>query len=377
MIETLPLKKKRILGLDLMRAIAILLVIFHHGFTLFTFPFIPLPDGVDIFFVLSGFLIGGILIKSMEKSKGFSLNDLKIFWFRRWFRTLPAFWFTLIVNLILYFCINLQTQSLKETIKLMVLKEKLWQFFFFVQNLFANLSTRFFSESWSLSVEEWFYLLLPIILFFALKSRIVPYKAVLLSILIIIVFPTIARYFFSDIHLKWTWLSTRMVVIMRLDSIGLGVLMAYLKYYKSAIWDKMAKFKLLIVLGIAIFYGSFYIVHENYYYFNSITLTNLFFYTFTSFGVMITLPALSKMTSNNGIFERAITFVSLISYSMYLINYSIVIVLIQIFTPANVSEMGKFISFVLYWIITIGLSALMYEYIEEPFMALRDKYFMG
>lgn len=83
MIEQLPLKKKRILGLDLMRAVAIILVLFHHGFTLFEFPFIPIPDGVDIFFVLSGFLIGGILIKTIVKQKGLSLADLKVFWFRR------------------------------------------------------------------------------------------------------------------------------------------------------------------------------------------------------------------------------------------------------------------------------------------------------
>lgn len=376
-IKTSTLNTKRILGLDLMRAIAILLVVLHHGFTLFTFPFIPLPDGVDIFFVLSGFLIGGILIKSMAKSKGFSINDLKKFWFRRWFRTLPAFWFTLIVNLILYFCINLQTHALKETIKLIVLKEKLWKFFFFVQNLLTNLSTRFFAESWSLSVEEWFYILLPIILFFALRSRLLPYQAVLLSIIIIIAFPILARYFFSDIHSKWTWLSTRMIVIMRLDSIGFGVLMAYLKHYKVAFWDKLAKFKTLLVLGIIIFYGSFYIIYKKSFYFNSITLTNLFFYTFTSIGVMITLPSLSKMTSNHGIFERVITFISMISYSMYLINYSIVIVLIQIFTPADVSKMGKFISFILYWFITIWLSALMYKYIEKPFIVIRDKYFTG
>ena len=376
MTKHLPLQKKRILGLDLMRAVAIILVLFHHGFTLFDFPFLPIPDGVDIFFVLSGFLIGGILIKTMEKQKGFSWADLKIFWFRRWFRTLPAYWLTLILNLSLYFCLNLQNLSLKDTLKLILLKEKLWQFFFFIQNLFSNMTTRFFPETWSLSVEEWFYLWLPIILFFLLKSNLKPYKAVLLSILIIIIIPTLARYFFSDIHLKWNWLSTRMVVVMRLDGIGLGVLMAYIKYYKPVFWDKLASFKILIYLGIFIFYASFYIIHENYYYFNSYTITNLTFYTFTSIGVMITIPALSKIMANDSVFHKAITFTSIISYSMYLINGTFIITIIQLLSLDNLSEFGKFLSYLAFWISTFTFGNLMYRFIEQPFMKIRDKYFM-
>ncbi len=376
MTEHLTIQKKRILGLDLMRAVAILMVVLHHGFSLFNFPCIPLPDGVDIFFVLSGFLIGGILIKTMEKQKGFSLADLKIFWFRRWFRTLPAFWFTLLLNLMVYFLLNLQNFSVKDTLKLMFLKEKLWQYFFFLQNLTSNMISRFFPETWSLSVEEWFYLSLPIILFISLKSRLKPYKAILLSILIIIILPTLTRYFFSDIHLKWNWLSTRMVVIMRLDGIGLGVLMAYIKYYKPAFWNKLASFKFLIYLGIFIFYASFYIIHENYYYFNSYTITNLTFYTFTSIGVMITIPSLSKMTSNSSTFNRAVTFTSLISYSMYLINGTFILTIIQYFLPANISEFYKFLSYLFFWICTFFVSNLMYKYVEQPFMRLRDKHFM-
>ena len=178
MNDQLVLRKKRILGLDLLRATAIILVLFHHGFTLFEFPSLPLPDGGDIFFVLSGFLIGGILIRTTEKQKCLSLRDLKTFWFRRWFRTIPAYLFALILNLTLYFFINLQNHSIKDTLKLMFLKEKLWKYFFFLQNLTSNMITQFFAETWSLAVEEWFYLLLPIVLFFSLKSSLKPYKAI-------------------------------------------------------------------------------------------------------------------------------------------------------------------------------------------------------
>jgi peptidoglycan/LPS O-acetylase OafA/YrhL len=375
MSKNLPLNHKRIFGLDLLRATAILLVMLHHGFQLFPFPFPPVPDGVDIFFVLSGYLIGGILIKTVEKKQDFSWSDLKTFWFRRWFRTLPAFWVTLLINLIIYFFINLQTQTAKDTFKLMFVKEKLWEYFFFIQNFATNLKSRFFAESWSLSVEEWFYLLLPVFIFFSIKSGLKPLKAIFLSILIIIVVPILLRFSFSDIHLKLTWLSTRMVVVMRLDSIGCGVLMAFIRYYKPKIWDVLANYKSLILLGAIIFYGSFLIIFMGHEYLNSSVLTNLFFYTFTNIGVMIAIPAMSKMMAKDTVFEKVITFISLTSYSIYLLNYSIIVVLIQIIRPNPATRIEEFISLMAYLIVTFGASYLMYRFVEQPFMRLRDKYF--
>lgn len=375
MRKNLLLNHKRIFGLDLLRAMAILLVMLHHGFQLFPIPLPPVPDGVDIFFVLSGYLIGGILIKTVEKKQGFSWSDLKTFWFRRWFRTLPAFWVTLILNLILYFFINLQTQSVRSTLKLMIVKEKLWEYFFFIQNFATNLKSRFFAESWSLSVEEWFYLLLPVFILFSIKSGLKPLKAIFLSILIIIIVPILLRFTFSDIHLKLTWLSTRMVVVMRLDSIGCGVLMAFIRYYKPKMWDILANYKSLILLGIIIFYGSFLIIFMGHEYLNSSVLTNLFFYTLTNIGVMIAIPVMSKMMTKDTVFEKVITFISLTSYSIYLLNYSIIVALIQIIRPNPATRFEEFISLIAYLITTFGASYLMYRFVEQPFMRLRDKYF--
>ncbi len=375
MSKNLFLNHKRIFGLDLLRATAILLVMLHHGFQLFPIPLPPVPDGVDIFFVLSGYLIGGILIKTIEKKQGFSGSDLKTFWFRRWFRTLPAFWVTLFLNFVIYFFINLQTQTAKDTLKLMIFKEKLWEYFFFIQNFATNLKSRFFAESWSLSVEEWFYLLLPVFILFSIKSGLKPLRAIFLSILIIIIIPILLRFSFSDIHIKMSWLSTRMIVVMRLDSIGCGVLMAFIRYYKPKIWDVLANYKSLILLGIIIFYGSFLIIFKGHEYLNSSVLTNVFFYTLTNIGVMIVIPAMSKMMARDTVFEKVITFISLTSYSIYLLNYSIIVALIQMIRPNPATRFEEFMSLMAYLIITFGASYLMYRFVEQPFMKLRDKYF--
>jgi peptidoglycan/LPS O-acetylase OafA/YrhL len=366
--------EKRIFGLDLMRAVAILLVVIHHGFNVLSFPFIPLPDGVDIFFVLSGFLIGRIIIKCIERKGCFLIQDLKLFLLRRWFRTLPALWFTLMINLAITFALTLQSHSVRETIKQMFLKDRLWEYFLFLQNLSHGLSTGFFSESWSLSVEEWFYLLMPGCIFILLQFKIKTRKAVLASILIMIVAPGFARYFYSDIHGKGTWLVIRMVVIMRLDSIGFGVLLAYTNCYKNDLWNWLASSRTLLISGTFFFYLSCLILKHGFIFLVSVNQTNFIFYPLTGFFIMTALPALSRQKGGNGL-NRIVTFISKISYSMYLINFSIIVQLIRVCSVNKTSQTEKVMLYLLYWFLTISLSACMYRFVEQPFMKMRDKYF--
>jgi peptidoglycan/LPS O-acetylase OafA/YrhL len=95
----------RIFGLDLLRFIAIFMVLVGHSMM-----FVPesikkvcyrfMLDGVGIFFVLSGFLIGGILIRILNKKNAVTFANLVDFWKRRWMRTLPAYLVVLLFLLI-------------------------------------------------------------------------------------------------------------------------------------------------------------------------------------------------------------------------------------------------------------------------------------
>ena len=148
----IDIPKNRIFGLDLLRAIAILLVLFVHSKH-----FLPkniahflnkyiLIDGVGLFFVLSGFLIGGIFIKDFEKD--ISFKSLLNFWKRRWYRTLPNY-FLILSSLLLLSIPEIDFANFK--------------YFIFLQNLYSPISP-FFTESWSLSIEEWFYLTAPLLI---------------------------------------------------------------------------------------------------------------------------------------------------------------------------------------------------------------------
>src|ERR1700758_5319956 len=98
----------RIYGLDIMRAVAACLVVYEHGnfilerfsITLSSFKII---DGVDLFFVLSGFLIGGILLRGINAVEKINFSFVKTFLVRRWFRTLPNYFLFLLINIFLIY----------------------------------------------------------------------------------------------------------------------------------------------------------------------------------------------------------------------------------------------------------------------------------
>lgn len=146
----LDFDQNRIFGLDVLRMFAILLVVVSHSLSFMPGKISPLIDrilldGVGFFFVLSGFLIGKILIQTFEKTS-FNWYDVKVFWFKRWSRTLPNYYFFLILIAI----INYQT--------VIRIGKNIYLYFFFLQNIDYN-PQYFFGWSWSLSVEEWFYIL--------------------------------------------------------------------------------------------------------------------------------------------------------------------------------------------------------------------------
>jgi peptidoglycan/LPS O-acetylase OafA/YrhL len=150
---------KRLDGLDSLRAVAILLVFAYHyevfvsGTPTFGWASTVGWTGVDLFFVLSGYLIGNQLFAGIVKGKALSL---KAFYIRRLLRTLPNYY----VVLALYFMLPSVMGGRQPP--------PLWRFLTFTQNL-GLLPGTAFSHAWSLCIEEQFYLLLPLLLLGALR----------------------------------------------------------------------------------------------------------------------------------------------------------------------------------------------------------------
>jgi peptidoglycan/LPS O-acetylase OafA/YrhL len=149
-------------GLDLLRAFAIAWVMLFHAWAMLSTsyaidawhqPFAAFQSygwmGVDLFFVLSGYLIGTQVLKPLSKGLSFSFAD---FYLRRAFRILPVF----LLVLALYFC----WPAFREASGI----QPLWQFLTFTMNLLIDYQhNKAFSHAWSLCVEEHFYLLFPLL----------------------------------------------------------------------------------------------------------------------------------------------------------------------------------------------------------------------
>src|SRR5437016_12054275 len=139
-------------GLDLLRALAIIVVVIYHA-ALFGFKLPGRVDrfgwiGVDLFFVLSGYLIGGQLLAPLARGQPIKLGR---FFSRRALRIMPAYFVVLAV----YFSLP----SVREFPEI----SPLWKFLISVQNIGLHGGTAF-SHAWSLAIEDQFYLALPLVL---------------------------------------------------------------------------------------------------------------------------------------------------------------------------------------------------------------------
>lgn len=177
------LATRRQIGLDYVRAAAIVLVLVCHylAFSLHVSPRIAYPLGtlgVELFFVLSGFLIGGILIQDIARNDGVVDGAVVCrFWYRRWMRTIP--------NYLLFLGFAVLSAG-------WIPPEMAAQYLTFTQTWFGGVA--FFGNSWSLAVEEWFYLLLPVLVLagwmaFGRNTK----RAVVSAMILMFVVPTALR----------------------------------------------------------------------------------------------------------------------------------------------------------------------------------------
>lgn len=355
-----PDYSKRIFGLDLMRALAIIFVVIGHGSMLeqahTNFPWIRLINGVELFFVLSGFLIGGILIKTFNNNS-FGIKSIWNFWVRRWFRTLPNYYLVLFLNIVFVYFGIIQGDISKFS----------WKFFLFLQN-FSGPFTDFFWESWSLSVEEWFYLLFPVILIILYLSIIkLGKKAVFLTaILVFLTTPFLLRLFVaSKFQVDEFWLGVRIykVVIFRMDGIAFGLIAAFIKYYKPALWFKCRNVS--FIAGIILSYVLLYVpIMPNDFF------AKVLWVAMQSLGCFLLLPKFDSIRKAPKFIVKTVTHISLISYSMYLINLALVSQVITYnFQPQTAR--GAWFSYACYWFCVIVFSTLIYKYFEKPVMDLR------
>jgi Predicted acyltransferases len=226
-----------------------------------------------------------------------------------------------------------------------------------------------FPESWSLTVEEWFYIFFPTMAFLTiLVTQKVRLSIFSTSIFLLVAISTLRFLYVIDKDPSWDE-EVRKVMVLRLDTLMYGVLGASIKYYFKDVWSKYKKPATVVgfaslAVAISCFYG-----------FDTDTslFSRTFLFSITSFGVMCLLPTLdSYRTTKTNNFKRAIINTSLWSYSLYLSNYLIFQVLTTITQNMNKTPYASLATLVVWVLTTFAISGAVYKWYEEPIMKMRE-----
>jgi peptidoglycan/LPS O-acetylase OafA/YrhL len=368
-----PRSAGRVFGLDLLRAAAIMMVVCAHGFVVL-YPHFGDPlgffghggfYGVELFFVLSGFLIGQILIRTGPDLG--AAGNVAYFYVRRWFRTLPLFFFFLIVNVVFERLFRAHAVGAGEALS----------HGFFLRNL-TGFHMTFFPESWSLAIEEWFYLLFPAALWLGLKLT-KRFEIVFLSAACsFLAFSTIARLVAApDPAATWSE-EMRMVVIYRFDALMLGMLGAWCSLRFPKTWLRFGPLCAFtgVVLLVAMYATLWKIENGHLQFGDDSYFARTLRFSLVSLGFALLLPWASawKLAGENP-GSTAVRKIALWSYGLYLVHLPVFLLLTRAGLGADAPlPLGQALgSFVLQVGGAIPLSALLYRFFEAPCTRLREK----
>jgi peptidoglycan/LPS O-acetylase OafA/YrhL len=363
----------RVFGLDLLRAAAIMMVVCAHGFVVL-YPHFGEPlgffghggfFGVELFFVLSGFLIGQILIRTGTDLG--AAGNVAYFYVRRWFRTLPLFLLFLIVNVVFERLFRAHAVGAGEALS----------HGFFLRNL-TGFHMTFFPESWSLAIEEWFYLLFPAALWLGLKLT-KRFETVFLSAAFsFLAFSTIARLVAApDPAATWSE-ELRMVVIYRFDALMMGMLGAWFSLRFPRTWLRLATVCAFggVVLLVAMYATLWKIENGHLQFGDDSYFARTLRFSLVSLGFALLLPWASawKLAGENP-GSTAVRKIALWSYGLYLVHLPVFLLLARAGLGADAPlSLGQALgSFVLQIGGAILLSALLYRFFEAPCTRLREK----
>jgi peptidoglycan/LPS O-acetylase OafA/YrhL len=302
-----PVKEKRMPELDGLRGVAILAVVIAHYFgeVPHGVPFLTAGWlGVELFFVLSGFLIGGILMDNRSSPQFFST-----FYIRRAFRIVPIYYIVLAVVL-------LSSAALRNAHAAWVPPSMPpWLYFTYVQNIAMSASGTldgfWLLPTWTLAVEEQFYLLLPLLVFLVPKRYVVA-----LSLFAIVTGPVLRGLVFIAAHGQAA--AAYSLLPCRWDALFLGVLAAYL-YREPAVLRNLLQRNALQWAALAGAWGVLFCAIADRMY--GVKLFDVLGYSFAALCFAgILLMAVSGLPVRRRFENRMLGTLGRISYGLYLIH---------------------------------------------------------
>lgn len=367
-------KTTKFYGLDNLRALAIIFVLLFHSTKFFEHPdWFPKVfqfgwTGVDLFFVLSGFLISSQLFVQIKIEKTFSIKE---FYIKRFFRILPIYFFVVAIYFLFPFFSNDFGKGQALT--------PFWKFLTFTQNFGADFSNaRSFGQVWSLCVEEHFYLFLPATLILFLKTNWLK-KAYLLLIILFIGGFFVRLFLWNNIeHLQNTGKAFDILYIQtiyiptycRLDGLLIGVSIAALYNYLPSIFFYLSKYaNIFITIGVFILIMSYFLFE------NDCSFSRTFF-GFPLVSIGFGLLVLGAIMPNSFLYQwksAVLTKIAELSYALYLIHMAVILSTQTIFAELGLAKNSS-LMFLLSIFFCFVLAIILHYIIEKPFMKMRKRF---
>src|SRR5947207_8090315 len=351
-------------GLDLLRALAIIVVVIYHA-ALFGFKLPGRVDrfgwiGVDLFFVRSGYLIGGQLLAPLARNQRIKLGR---FFTRRALRIMPAYF----VVLAIYFLLP----SWREYSEM---SQPLWKFLLSVQNIALHGGTAF-SHAWSLAVEDQFYLALPFLLLFLFRR---PRAAIIIPCLIV----------FGGIGLRallaaqnpsvngggvsfrgfqaWIYYPTW----TRLDPLVYGVRLAAIERSRPNWWERLLKCAPRLWLpAFALIAYALYLGETE----NLTVVACVWQFPLIAIGMAALLVcAISPQLPFRRVGIPGTAFIASIAYSAYLIQ-KLVIRAVEQFCSSHNIQATSALALVSVEICVYAAATLLFLLVERPFLQVRKR----
>jgi peptidoglycan/LPS O-acetylase OafA/YrhL len=350
-------------GLDLLRALAIIVVVIYHA-ALFGFKLPGRVDrfgwiGVDLFFVLSGYLIGGQLLAPLARDQGMSLGP---FFARRALRIMPAYF----VVLAIYFLLP----SWREYPEM---SQPIWKFLLSIQNIALHGGTAF-SHAWSLAVEDQFYLALPFLLLFLYRR---PRTAFIVPCLLIAGGIALRAFLAAQnpsvdggVSFRgfqaWIYYPTW----TRLDPLVFGVALAAIEKFRPRWWQRLMDTAIWLWLpGLALIAYALYLGETD-----DLTVTVCIWqFPLIALGMATLLVcAVSPRLFFRRVAIPGAAFIASIAYSAYLIQ-KIVIRFVEQFCASHNIALTSAPVLICVELCVYAAATILFFSVERPFLQLRHR----
>jgi peptidoglycan/LPS O-acetylase OafA/YrhL len=367
--------------LDAIRGLAIALVVIFHYFVATSHPqpgsgwdlvkagFSYSWAGVDLFLVLSGFLIGGILLRHRE-TKDFYVA----FYVRRAARLLPLY----LAMIILYAAASPWLLASGTDAGVWLVHGEgtalpVWNYLLYVQNILMsqtiNWGGHWLAPTWSLAVEEQFYLVAPLLLRVVPANRLVP----VLGMLIVAGIATRAAMFTASSH----WLPGSILLITRWDALFIGILGAFvmadpkLKAKVEQHAHLLPGLLAVMLVGVALMIASGATKETAGMAFLGFTYLAVTSLVAIGVALFVKTPWTAVIFRN-----RFLAYLGTISYGIYLLHQAVIGLLCHIihgYEPGVTNAASAGVA-VLAVFVTIGLADLSWRYLEKPILNLGHRW---